>query len=197
MDLQRVSENEAIRVHVPLHFINEEACVGVKLGGGMISHQLVEVELECLPKDLPEFIEVDVAGLNVGDSIHLSGVRLPAGVSIVALTHGAEHDLPVVSVIRADRGCCGGGGRGPRGRPRRRGLRAPGATAGSDPIQLIAGLGNPGPGMTGPGTMPGSGLWTPWRAVTAECSGRNKFAGETAASHWTPMSCGCSSRRPS
>ncbi|SIT71150.1 LSU ribosomal protein L25P [Ectothiorhodosinus mongolicus] len=106
MDLQRVVENEALRVHVPLHFLNEEICVGVKTGGGMISHQAVEVEVECLPKDLPEYIEVDVAELNVGDSLHLSQIILPAGVSIVALQQGEDHDLPVVSVLKT-RGAAG------------------------------------------------------------------------------------------
>jgi large subunit ribosomal protein L25 len=100
LDLLRVSEDHAIRVHVPLHFINEETCVGVKTGGGMISHQLVEVEVECLPRNLPEFISVDVAGLNVGDSLHLSEISLPEGVVIVALSHGPDHDLPVVSVLK-------------------------------------------------------------------------------------------------
>ncbi|MCG5499919.1 50S ribosomal protein L25/general stress protein Ctc [Ectothiorhodospira lacustris] len=100
MDLQRVTEDQALKVHVPLHFINEESCVGVKTGGGMLSHQAVEVEVECLPKDLPEFIEVDVADLNVGDSLHLSQIRLPEGVSIVALAQGPDHDLSVVSVLK-------------------------------------------------------------------------------------------------
>ncbi len=100
LDLLRVSEDHAIRVHVPLHFTNEESCVGVKTGGGMVSHQMVEVEVECLPKHLPEFIEVDVASLNVGESLHLSQISLPEGVSIVALSHGPDHDLPVVSILK-------------------------------------------------------------------------------------------------
>ena len=98
MDLQRVAENEKLRVHVPLHFTNEANCVGVKIGGGVISHHLVEVEVQCLPKDLPEFIEVDVSNLNVGDAIHLSQLALPAGVEVVELLHGTEHDNSVVSV---------------------------------------------------------------------------------------------------
>lgn len=98
IDLQRVLENELLRVHVPLHFLNEDNCVGVKTEGGMISHQAVEVEVECLPKDLPEYIEVDVGPLHVGDSLHLSQISLPAGISLVALSH--DHDLPVVSVLK-------------------------------------------------------------------------------------------------
>ncbi|MGM0676443.1 MAG: 50S ribosomal protein L25/general stress protein Ctc [Pseudomonadota bacterium] len=100
MDLQRVSENEAVRVHVPLHFLNEETCVGVKKGGGMLSHQSVEVEVECLPRDLPEYIEVDVGEMNVGDSVHLSELVLPQGVALTALAQGPDHDLPVVSVLK-------------------------------------------------------------------------------------------------
>jgi large subunit ribosomal protein L25 len=99
IDLLRVSADEAIRVHVPLHFINEEICKGVKLGGGMISHQLNETEVECLPENLPEAIEVDVADLGVGDSLHLSDLVLPAGVTSVALSHGEGHDAAVVSVV--------------------------------------------------------------------------------------------------
>ncbi len=97
MDLQRISADEKIRVHVPLHFINEDTCVGVKQSGGSISHLLVETEIQCLPKDLPEFVEVDVVGLDVGDSLHLSDLKLPAGVEIVELLHGAEHDNAVVT----------------------------------------------------------------------------------------------------
>ncbi len=97
LDLQRVSENEKIRVHVPLHFIHEDTCKGVK-AGGLISHLQVEVEVMCLPKDLPEFIEVDLADVEVGQTVHLSELKLPAGVEIPALAHGAEHDLGVVNV---------------------------------------------------------------------------------------------------
>ena len=99
VDLLRVSADEAIRVHVPLHFLNEEACKGVKTGGGMINRQMNEVEVECLPGDLPEAIEVDVANLGVGDSMHLSDLVLPAGVALVALTHGEAQDQAVVGVL--------------------------------------------------------------------------------------------------
>ncbi len=103
LDLQRVSEGEKIRMHVPLHFINEQNCVGVKLGGGMITHQLTDVEVECLPEHLPEFIEVDVASMQAGESLHLSQLQMPKGVSLVSLgAHGAgsDHDLPVVNVLK-------------------------------------------------------------------------------------------------
>jgi len=97
MDFQRVSATDKIRVLVPVHFINEGACVGVKQGGGVLNHLMTEVEVQCLPKDLPEFIEVDVTGLDVGDTIHLSNLTLGKGVEIVELLHGEEHDNAVVA----------------------------------------------------------------------------------------------------
>ncbi|MGF1546170.1 MAG: 50S ribosomal protein L25/general stress protein Ctc [Thiotrichales bacterium] len=97
MDLQRVSDNEKIRVHVPLHFINEDISRGVKQGG-QVSHLMVEVEVQCLPRDLPEFIEIDLANVEVGQTIHLTELVLPANVEIVALTHGGEHDQAVISI---------------------------------------------------------------------------------------------------
>ncbi len=98
IDLLRVSADEPIRVHVPLHLVNEEICKGVKTGGGMINRQLTEVEIECLPADLPESIDIDVANLEVGDSVHLSEIVLPAGVTVVALAHEG-HDSAVVGVL--------------------------------------------------------------------------------------------------
>lgn len=98
MDLQRVSEDEKVRVHVPLHFINQENAVGVKQQGGTISHQRIEVEITCLPKDLPEFIEVDLKNLAMGENIYLSGIKLPDGVEIPELTQGPEYDVAVVSI---------------------------------------------------------------------------------------------------
>ena len=98
LDLLRVREDTRINVHVPIHFINEDTCHGVKLDGGVISHNMVELEVSCLPKDLPEFIEVDVQELKLNDSIHLSGVQAPEGVTIVELSHGEGHDHTVVSI---------------------------------------------------------------------------------------------------
>lgn len=97
MDFQRVSTSEKIRVHVPLHFINQETSVGVKKGG-VITHNLVDVEVACLPDRLPEHIDVDMAEVDVGESIHLSDLKLPEGVEIVALLQGPEHDLPVAVI---------------------------------------------------------------------------------------------------
>ncbi|MEJ2345827.1 MAG: 50S ribosomal protein L25/general stress protein Ctc [Gammaproteobacteria bacterium] len=98
IDLMRVSAEEQLRMQVPLHFVNEEACFGVKQQGGVVSHLMTDVEVACLPKALPEFIEVDVADLKAGESIHLSELKLPADVELVALSYGAEYDQPVVSV---------------------------------------------------------------------------------------------------
>ncbi len=98
IDFQRVSANKAINVSVPLHFINEEQCVGVKIGGGSITHNLTEVEISCLPADLPEYIEIDMENVELGTSLHLSDLNTPEGVTIVALTYGEDHDIPVVGV---------------------------------------------------------------------------------------------------
>lgn len=97
-DFLRVSKNQPINVHVPLHFTNEEACVGVKMEGGAISHQASDVEITCLPADLPEFIEVDMSEVHVESIIHLSDLVLPKGVAVAALQHGEDHDLPVAAV---------------------------------------------------------------------------------------------------
>jgi large subunit ribosomal protein L25 len=99
VDFLRVDEKAAITMHVPLHFINEDVCVGVKQGGGKISHQLSDIEVRCLAKDLPEFIEIDLAEANVGEVIHLSDINCPEGVDIVSLLH--DSDLPVVAVNAA------------------------------------------------------------------------------------------------
>jgi len=102
-DFLRIDEKETIRVHVPLHFINEQSAVGVK-AGGRVSHMLTDIEVACLPKNLPEFIEVDVAALEVGQAIHLSEVVVPEGVEIPALAQTDVHDLAVVSIHAARAG---------------------------------------------------------------------------------------------
>ncbi len=102
-DLQRVADTDRIRMHVPLHFVGEDKAPGVK-AGGKIHHAMVDVEVICAAKDLPEHIEVDVSEMSVGDMIHLTDLKLPEGVEIAALTHGDEsaHDEAVVT-IQADR----------------------------------------------------------------------------------------------
>ncbi len=96
VDFLRISAKEKLRTNVPLHFINEETSVGVKAGGS-VTHHLTDVEVSCLPGNLPEYIEVDMANLEVGDHIQLSGLVLPEGVELVALITGGD-DLPVVSI---------------------------------------------------------------------------------------------------
>ncbi|MGH8503392.1 MAG: 50S ribosomal protein L25/general stress protein Ctc [Gammaproteobacteria bacterium] len=98
MDLQRVSEDEEIRVRVPLHFIGEETAPGVKLERGEVSHMLSDVEVSCLPKDLPEFIEVDISAMHLNDSLHLSDLKIPQGVELVDLGYGEEYDAAVVAI---------------------------------------------------------------------------------------------------
>ena len=97
LDFQRVDENKAIRVRVPLHFLNQEKSPAGKKAGILISHALNEVEISCLPKHLPEYIEIDLANLDVGGIVHLSEVTLPEGVEIPELRLGKEHDVAVVT----------------------------------------------------------------------------------------------------
>ncbi|SIR57619.1 LSU ribosomal protein L25P [Aromatoleum tolulyticum] len=96
LDFQRVDASQKIHLKVPLHFANGEASPAVKLGGCMISHTITEVDVQCLPGNLPEFIEVDLANLQAGESIHVSQLPLPAGVELVA--HG-EGDPVVATAV--------------------------------------------------------------------------------------------------
>ena len=98
LDFLRVEMGEQLKVHVPLHFVNEHGSVGGKKGG-IAAHSMVDVEVSCMPANLPEFIEVDLSSLDIGESIHLSDLVLPPGVEIVALLQGEDHDLPVVSMM--------------------------------------------------------------------------------------------------
>jgi large subunit ribosomal protein L25 len=97
-DFLRVSKNQKLTTRVPLHFINEEISVGVKTQAGIVAHTMTDIEVSCLPADLPEFIEVDIAALELDGILHISDVILPKGVESVALIHGEDHDLPVVSI---------------------------------------------------------------------------------------------------
>ena len=96
LDFLRINENEAIRVRVPLHFLNQETSPAGKTAGVVIMHEITEVEVSCLPKDLPEFIEVDLADLKVDDILHLSSLKLPKGTEVAELKLGKEHDIAVV-----------------------------------------------------------------------------------------------------
>ena len=95
-DFVRVVAGQKLNAHVPLHFINEASSVGVKQQGGEVSHTISEVEVSCQPQDLPEFIEVDLAKVEVGQIVHLSDIKLPKGVELVALAHG--NDLAVANI---------------------------------------------------------------------------------------------------
>lgn len=97
MDFLRVSENKAITMHVPLHFLGEKTAPGV-MEGGIVTHHMVELEVRCLPRDLPEFIEIDLSNAPMDTVVHLSQVVLPKNVETVAVIHGPEDDLPVVSI---------------------------------------------------------------------------------------------------
>ena len=129
VDFQRVEENEKIRIAIPLHFKGEAVSPGVKSQGGIVSHMRNEVEVSCLPKDLPEFIEVDLSGLSLNESIHLSQLKIPEGVQLMDLAkedsavvaiHSprAEEPEPTAVAAAARRSACGrrgGSGGGTRG----------------------------------------------------------------------------------
>ena len=100
LDFQRVDATHKLHVKVPLHFVNADVAPGVKLDGGIVSHVLTELDLECLPGDLPEFIEVDLSKVVMGGTIHLSNIAMPKGVAPVS--HGGED--PVIVTISAPRG---------------------------------------------------------------------------------------------
>ena len=97
VDLLCVSDTDRIKMHVPLHFINEEGCPGVK-AGGKVSHVMTDVEVICAAKDLPEYIEVDLSELEVDHSFHLADIKLPEGASIPSLAQGDDHNLPVATI---------------------------------------------------------------------------------------------------
>ena len=97
-DFLRVSATKKMNINVPLHFLNEDTCKGVKIGGGIIAHTMTQLEVSCLASNLPEFIEVDMIDVDLGQILHISDITLPEGVESVALSHGADHDLPVAAV---------------------------------------------------------------------------------------------------
>ena len=100
LDLLRVDVTQKLHTTVPLHFINEDLCEAVK-NGGVVSHLANEVEVSCLPADLPSFLEVDLAKVELGATVHISDIVLPTGVESVELSKGSAHDLPVVSIALA------------------------------------------------------------------------------------------------
>ena len=96
IDFQRVDATHELHIKVPLHFVNEDTAPGVKLGGGLVNHVMTELEIQCLAKDLPEFIEVDVGALKIGENLHASQLKLPKGVK--AVMHGADDPI-VVGIV--------------------------------------------------------------------------------------------------
>ncbi|MEO0615348.1 MAG: 50S ribosomal protein L25, partial [Pseudomonadota bacterium] len=102
IDLQRIVAGEVIRMSVPVHFLNEETAVGVKQDGGILNKMLNEVDVQCLPKDLPEYLEIDVAELEIGGLLNLSDLKLPKGVELIDLSHGDESDdKPLVQIVKS------------------------------------------------------------------------------------------------
>ena len=200
LDFQRVDENQALRVKVPLHFLNQEKSPAGKTAGVVILHELNEVEVSCLPKDLPEFIEIDLSALAVGDIVHLSELKLPTGVEIPELKLGKEHDVAVVIAKHGKEEVEGAGRTGSRrsagcqGREEGREVIAAARRAcrarrcGGDRLlhrwlacASSSGWAIPDPNTPGPGTTPGSGLLTPSRRSSAARFGlESKLFGETA-----------------
>jgi len=99
-DFQRIDENVLLKAFVPLHFLGADTSEGVKQGG-RVSHKVTELHVFCLPKDLPEYIEVDMSGMDLAEMVHLSDLQLPEGVTSVSLSLGDDHDLVVASIDKA------------------------------------------------------------------------------------------------
>ncbi len=97
-DFQRIDANKVLHVSIPLHFEGEDQAPGVKTEGGAVSHLMTEVEVECLPGAIPEYITVDISGMHTNDILHLSDLKMPEGVIVYALKHGDDHDEAVVSI---------------------------------------------------------------------------------------------------
>jgi large subunit ribosomal protein L25 len=102
MDFQRVREDVEITLNVPIHFLNEAEAKGVKEQGGVVNHLLTDVEVRCLPRYLPEYLEIDVAALELNQIFHLSDIKLPEGVSLVALAHGDDQPLVAINPPREE-----------------------------------------------------------------------------------------------
>ncbi len=101
LDLQRIVEDELIRMTVPIHFLNEDVAVGVKLGGGTVSHMLSEVEVSCLPANLPEYLDIDVGELALDETLYLSDIPLPDGVEIPELSQGNDRGVVSIHIVKA------------------------------------------------------------------------------------------------
>jgi len=102
LDFQRIVEDEEITLNVPIHFTGEATAKGVKEQGGVIEHSMTDIEVSCLPKDLPEFVEVDLSALELNEIFHLSDVKFPEGVTSVALAHGLDHAIAAIHPPRRE-----------------------------------------------------------------------------------------------
>lgn len=102
VDFQRIVADEEITLDVPIHFINESVSIGVKEQGGVVEHLMSVAEVICLPRNLPEYLEVDVAGLGLNDILHLSDIKLPSGVALVSLEHGSDQPIFTISPPRRE-----------------------------------------------------------------------------------------------
>ncbi len=100
LDLLRVSQNEKIHMHVPIHCLGADIAPGVKAGGQM-NHNMNDIEVICLAKDLPEYLELDVSAMKIGDTLHISDLPLPEGVVSAQLMHGPDHDQPIVAIHKS------------------------------------------------------------------------------------------------
>ncbi|MFB3125012.1 MAG: 50S ribosomal protein L25/general stress protein Ctc [Woeseiaceae bacterium] len=99
LDLQRIVEDKQIKMNVPIHYVGEDVAVGVKDGGGTVTKMVTDVEVTCLPKDLPEYLDVDISQLDLNEMLYLTDIKVPDGVEIVALTHVEEEQAqPIVSI---------------------------------------------------------------------------------------------------
>ncbi|HUO96378.1 MAG TPA: 50S ribosomal protein L25/general stress protein Ctc [Steroidobacteraceae bacterium] len=141
VDLQRVYENEKIRLAVPLHFSGDAVSPGVKTEGGMMSHLKNELLVECLPKDLPEFLDVDTSGLHLNQSLHVSDIKLPAGVVSVELAGGKNPSICAVHTMRAEEveAPVAAAAEGAAAAPAAGAAPAPGAAPGAAPAAAAAG----------------------------------------------------------
>src|SRR3970040_2266680 len=98
VDLQRISATEKIHMKVPIHFVGGDVAPGVKIDGGIVTHLMNEIDITCLPKDLPEFLTVDMSNLKLNESVHLKDLMLPEGVAITSLTHDGGHRKVVAAI---------------------------------------------------------------------------------------------------
>jgi len=100
-DFLRIDATHKLTMHVPLHYINQDTCVGVKTEGGELAIMAADLEVSCLPADLPEFIEVDLKDVHIGTTLHISDIKLPKGVEVPALALGHDHDQPIANVHKS------------------------------------------------------------------------------------------------